>query len=117
MLRVYYAKDGSKQFIRFFNGRNSSFLALRRLSPDEGFEAPTLLCNNDHRFLVKEELEQAGIALCAITLEPVTRNTAAAIAVAALSISRLDLCDTFERAADDRSRALIRRLRRALAGQ
>jgi len=79
-----------KQFIRFFNGRNSSFLGstLKRLSPDQGFAAPTLLCNNDHRFLVNEELEQAGIKPRSIILEPVARNTAAAIAVAALSISR-----------------------------
>jgi mannose-1-phosphate guanylyltransferase / mannose-6-phosphate isomerase len=79
-----------KQFIRFFNGQNTSFLGstLQRLSRDEGFEQPTLLCNNDHRFLVKEELDRAGIDPRAIILEPVARNTAAAIAVAALSISR-----------------------------
>jgi mannose-1-phosphate guanylyltransferase / mannose-6-phosphate isomerase len=79
-----------KQFIRFFNGQSASFLGstLKRLGPDQGFEAPTLLCNNDHRFLVNEELEQAGIRPRAIILEPVARNTAAAIAVAALSISR-----------------------------
>lgn len=79
-----------KQFIRFFNGQGSSFLGstLNRLGPHHGFEAPTLLCNNDHRFLVKEELDKAGIRPRAIILEPVARNTAAAIAVAALSISR-----------------------------
>jgi mannose-1-phosphate guanylyltransferase/mannose-6-phosphate isomerase len=81
-----------KQFIRFFNGQSSSFLGatLKRLSAAGGFAAPTLLCNNDHRFLVKEELEQAGIKPRALILEPVARNTAAAIAVAALSISRDD---------------------------
>ncbi len=79
-----------KQFIRFFSGQNATFLGstLQRLSASEGFEQPTLLCNNDHRFLVKEELERAGIAPRAIILEPVARNTAAAIAVAALSIAR-----------------------------
>ena len=79
-----------KQFIRFFNGQGSSFLGstLSRLGPSLGFEAPTLLCNNDHRFLVKEELDKAGITPRAIILEPVARNTAAAIAVAALSVSR-----------------------------
>lgn len=81
-----------KQFIRSFNDRSSSFLALalERLSPPQGFEAPTLLCNTDHRFLVKDELERAKITPRAIILEPVARNTAAAIAVAALSISRDD---------------------------
>ena len=81
-----------KQFIRFFNAQSSTLLGstLKRMTPAEGFEAPTLLCNNDHRFLIKEELEHAGIAARAIILEPVARNTAAAIAVAALSISRDD---------------------------
>src|SRR5262249_134961 len=75
-----------KQFIRFFNGQNASFLGatLTRLPETAGFERPILLCNNDHRFLVREELERAGIEPRAIILEPVARNTAPAIAVAAL---------------------------------
>lgn len=74
-----------KQFIRFFEGDDTSFLgsALRRLPQSEGFGAPILLCNNDHRFLVREELEKASIAPQAIVLEPVARNTAPAIAAAA----------------------------------
>jgi mannose-1-phosphate guanylyltransferase / mannose-6-phosphate isomerase len=75
-----------KQFIRFFNGQDVSFLgsALKRLSKEKGFEPPILLCNNDHRFLVREELDRAGIEPKAIVLEPIARNTAPAIAVAAL---------------------------------
>jgi mannose-1-phosphate guanylyltransferase/mannose-6-phosphate isomerase len=81
-----------KQFIHFFRPDAPSFLGatLRRLSVAEGFEAPILLCNNDHRFLVKDELEQAGIEASAIYLEPVARNTAAAIAVAALAVADRD---------------------------
>ncbi len=76
-----------KQFIRFFNGQSSSFLGatLKRLTAERGFAAPILLANNDHRFLVREELERAGITAKAIILEPVARNTAPAIAVAALA--------------------------------
>ena len=79
-----------KQFIRFFNGQNSSFLAaaLHRLKPDAGFAPPILLCNNDHRFLVREELDRAGITPRAIILEPIARNTAPAITVAALAAVR-----------------------------
>ncbi len=79
-----------KQFIRFFNGQSSSLLGatLARLSPEAGFPAPILLCNNDHRFLVKEELDRAAIEPRAIILEPVARNTAAAIAVATLAAVR-----------------------------
>jgi mannose-1-phosphate guanylyltransferase/mannose-6-phosphate isomerase len=77
-----------KQFIRFFDGQGASFLGatLQRLAPSKGFAPPILLCNNDHRFLVKEEVERAGIEPKAIVLEPVARNTAAAIAVAALAV-------------------------------
>jgi mannose-1-phosphate guanylyltransferase / mannose-6-phosphate isomerase len=46
------------------------------------------LCNNDHRFLVREEIERSGVEPKAIILEPVARNTAAAIAVAALAASQ-----------------------------
>lgn len=81
-----------KQFIRFFNGQGQTFLGatLHRLMPDAGFANPILLCNNDHRFLVKEELEAAQITPKAIILEPVARNTAPAIAVAALAVTRDD---------------------------
>jgi mannose-1-phosphate guanylyltransferase/mannose-6-phosphate isomerase len=81
-----------KQFIRFFNGQTSSFLgaALKRLPAEAGFREPILLCNNDHRFLVQEEVDRAGIHPKAIVLEPIARNTAPAIAVAALHALRED---------------------------
>lgn len=79
-----------KQFIRSFNGEGSSFLAssLKRLPVAEGFATPILLCNNDHRFLVREEVERAGITAASIVLEPIARNTAPAIAVGALMAQR-----------------------------
>lgn len=78
-----------KQFIRFFNGQGSLLGAtLRRLGGDSGFAAPIIVCNNDHRFLVREEVTRAGLEPEAIILEPVARNTAAAVAVAALAATR-----------------------------
>src|SRR5262245_49811949 len=79
-----------KQFIRFFESQVASFLAatLARLKPEEGFAKPIAVCNNDHRFLVKDEINRAGVAPRAIVLEPVARNTAPAIAVAALLVAR-----------------------------
>lgn len=81
-----------KQFIRFLNDQDTSFLGatLRRLPAEEGFGAPILSCNNDHRFLIKEELEAAGIEAQAIILEPSARNTAPAIAAAALFAMKND---------------------------
>jgi len=77
-----------KQFIRFFNGKGSLLGATLRRVDGADFAAPILICNNDHRFLVREELTRAAIAPGAIILEPVARNTAAAVAVAALAALR-----------------------------
>ena len=57
--------------------------AARNLS-DVGFAAPLLICNEDHRFLVDEQLRQVAIEPLAILLEPIARNTGPAIAAAAL---------------------------------
>ncbi|MFM7799826.1 MAG: mannose-1-phosphate guanylyltransferase/mannose-6-phosphate isomerase [Planctomycetota bacterium] len=45
--------------------------------------APVVVCNEAHRFMVAEQLRQAGVEGARIVLEPVGRNTAPAIAVAA----------------------------------
>jgi mannose-1-phosphate guanylyltransferase/mannose-6-phosphate isomerase len=45
--------------------------------------APVVVCNEAHRFLVAEQLRQIGIEPAAMVLEPVGRNTAPAIALAA----------------------------------
>ncbi len=76
-----------KQFIRFIGGLDGSLLqaAARRLRCEAGFERPMIVCNEAHRFLVRDELDDAGISPHAIMLEPVARNTAPAIAVAALA--------------------------------
>ena len=52
----------------------------------EGFgdaTAPVVVCNEAHRFLVAEQLREMGLPPAAILLEPVGRNTAPAIALAA----------------------------------
>jgi mannose-1-phosphate guanylyltransferase/mannose-6-phosphate isomerase len=62
--------------------------ALRVHLPDAA--PPILLCNDDHRFLVAEQMQQIGLAPCAIVLEPMGRNTAPAAAVAALIAGEQD---------------------------
>ncbi|QEY32469.1 mannose-1-phosphate guanylyltransferase/mannose-6-phosphate isomerase [Synechococcus sp. RSCCF101] len=46
--------------------------------------APLLICNEDHRFIVAEQMRQIGVRPGGILLEPMGRNTAPAVAVAAL---------------------------------
>ncbi len=75
-----------KQFVSGLNGEAQSLLTstLSRLAPSEHVAHPIVVCNNTHRFLVREHAALAGIEPQAIVLEPTARNTAPAIAVAAL---------------------------------
>ena len=56
----------------------------RRIEALPGIGAPIVVANEEHRFMVAEQLRQLGVAPAALLLEPVGRNTAPAIAVAAL---------------------------------
>lgn len=51
----------------------------------EGLEArtPVIVCNEDHRFIAAEQMRQIGFGDAHVLLEPVARNTAPAIAIAA----------------------------------
>jgi len=50
----------------------------------DGLESPLLICNEDHRFIVAEQMRQIDVVPSAILLEPMGRNTAPAVTVAAL---------------------------------
>ncbi|VVN27713.1 mannose-1-phosphate guanylyltransferase/mannose-6-phosphate isomerase [Pseudomonas fluorescens] len=73
-----------KQFLPLADADFSMLQAtIRRL---EGLDAalPRLICNEQHRFLAAEQMRLLGIEQAKILLEPVGRNTAPAIALAAL---------------------------------
>lgn len=55
-----------------------------------GFAAPIVICGEQHRFLIAEQLREAGIKDARIILEPKGRNTAPAAAVAALAVMERD---------------------------
>ncbi|MFZ2040653.1 MAG: sugar phosphate nucleotidyltransferase, partial [Desulfobacterales bacterium] len=61
-----------------------------RLRAYPGMSAPIVICNQNHRFLAAEQLRAIGVAPRAIILEPVGRNTAPAVAVAAVQAAGLD---------------------------
>ena len=52
--------------------------------------APLIICNDEHRFIVAEQLRELGVQDAEIVLEPVGRNTAPAVAVAALQALKSD---------------------------
>ncbi|KKB06946.1 mannose-1-phosphate guanyltransferase [Devosia geojensis] len=72
-----------KQFLNL-NGDVSLFQQTLLRVSDERYAAPIVITNSDYRFLVAEQAQELGIALAAIVLEPVARNTAPAIAAASV---------------------------------
>jgi mannose-1-phosphate guanylyltransferase len=72
-----------KQFIRFIGDRTLFQETLERVSDPALYASPVVLTNEEFRFLVAEQARELDLALSAILLEPVARNTAAAVAAAA----------------------------------
>lgn len=62
---------------------------LNRVSK-EGFEPPIVICNNQHRFIVAEQIREIEADVNSVILEHVGRNTAPAAAVAALVLKQQD---------------------------
>ena len=61
-----------------------------RLAGIAGAQPPIVVCNEAHRFTVAEQLRTLGVQPAAILLEPAGRNTAPAVALAALKALNLD---------------------------
>ena len=63
---------------------------LLRISELDGLGDPVVVCNQDHRFIVAEQLRQIDVRPSSIMLEPVGRNTAPAATLAALQLIQSD---------------------------
>ncbi|CAM6233432.1 mannose-1-phosphate guanylyltransferase/mannose-6-phosphate isomerase [Escherichia coli] len=76
-----------KQFLSFDNRHSMLQETLLRL---DGLQCspPLIICNEEHRFIVAEQLRGLNLLSNNIILEPVGRNTAPAIALAAFSIHK-----------------------------
>lgn len=57
---------------------------IERNRMEMGFAAPILVCNEEHRFLIEDQMREIGVEPQAIMLEPAARNTGPAIAAVAL---------------------------------
>lgn len=78
-----------KQFIEFPGSTGSLFQqTLRRIEGLAELSDPVVVCNNEHRFLAAEQLRQLQKPASTILLEPVGRNTAPAVALAAFSAQK-----------------------------
>ncbi|WP_150525761.1 mannose-1-phosphate guanylyltransferase/mannose-6-phosphate isomerase [Roseibium sediminis] len=76
-------QDRPKQFLPIFQGE-SLFQKTCKRFVGNGFQAPIVIGNNSHRFLIGEQLEEISVRAASIVLEPVGRNTAPPAALAAL---------------------------------
>jgi len=75
-----------KQLLPLASERTMLQETLCRLEGYPGLGEPLVVCNQEHRFMVAEQLRQLGVRPSAILLEPVGRNTAPAVAMAALQL-------------------------------
>lgn len=77
-------KQYPKQYLSLAGDNTMLQETILRLSGLDNLTDPIIICNADHRFLVAEQCQQIGVKNPTILLEPVGRNTAPAIAAAAL---------------------------------
>ena len=78
-----------KQFLSLLHDETMLQRTLRRLERLE-HSPPTVVCNDEHRFIVAEQARQIGVEDLSIILEPFGKNTAPAIAVAAVHALQLE---------------------------
>ena len=77
-----------KQFLPLVDQRTMLQNTALRIAGLTDVTAPLVVCNEEHRFMVAEQLRAVGIQPATVILEPVGRNTAPAVAIAALHAQR-----------------------------
>ena len=80
-----------KQFIDLLaDGHSMLQSTALRLKSINDLANPLAICNHENRFFVADQFQQIGVKAANIILEPVARNTAPAVAIAALSALELN---------------------------
>lgn len=83
-------QDRPKQFLALIGDHSLYQESILRAAGLPGVQAPITVCSEAHRFTVGEQLESIGVDSGGILLEPAQRNTAPAIALAALHAVQSD---------------------------
>lgn len=73
-----------KQFLPLVNEKTMLQETVTRLSGLADLAAPMVVCNESHRFIVADQMATIGHPPSSVLLEPVGRNTAPAVAIAAM---------------------------------
>jgi mannose-1-phosphate guanylyltransferase/mannose-6-phosphate isomerase len=76
-----------KQLLPLAAADSMLVVTARRMGDTAVYGPPIVICNEAHRFIVAEQLRQAGRPASAIVLEPIGRNTGPAAAIAALLVT------------------------------
>ena len=79
-----------KQLLALVGERSLLQETALRVIGDPGFAAPLIIANEEHRFIIAEQLREIGAVPDALVLEPVGRNTAPAATIAALRLAAED---------------------------
>ena len=81
-----------KQYLNLLQTDEYTLLqrTFKRISAIKSLLSPIFICSEEHRFIIAEQIRQIGIKDKSIILEPFGKNTAPAIAVAALEALNKD---------------------------
>lgn len=79
-----------KQFLPLVSDKTMVQETVLRLDGIDNLQAPIVICNEEHRFMMAEQLWEIDAKPEAIILEPAGRNTAPAVALAALAAKNPD---------------------------
>lgn len=79
-----------KQLLRIISDHTMVQVTANRVRNPTRFHSPLLVCNIEHRFQIAEQLREIEIDPLGIVLEPERRNTAPAVAAAALMLQQID---------------------------
>ncbi|MCK5542931.1 MAG: mannose-1-phosphate guanylyltransferase/mannose-6-phosphate isomerase [Desulfobacterales bacterium] len=79
-------KHYPKQLIELVNENSMIQGTLLRLAGQDNIGQPVVICNDEYRFMIAEQMRKINIDPALIILEPVGKNTASAIAVASIMI-------------------------------
>jgi mannose-1-phosphate guanylyltransferase/mannose-6-phosphate isomerase len=83
MSRTFYPK----QLLPLVGEHSLLQQAALRIAGAPGFAAPLMIANEEHRFIIGEQLREIDVPTQALLLEPIGRNTAPAACIAALSLA------------------------------
>jgi mannose-1-phosphate guanylyltransferase / mannose-6-phosphate isomerase len=79
-----------KQLLTLLGRESLLQQTARRIANHETFAPPVVVANEEHRFIIAEQLREIAVAPRALLLEPIGRNTAPAACVAALALTESD---------------------------